>query len=177
MELLENKINEFLRVDNTSGSSDGIKMINSYKVYKVDGVPTIILSIHNNIAKGKILNKDLTFKNCYIAKGHNLFAHGETIKKALEDLQNKIISNLDVEERIEEFRKQFNKKDKYKGTVFYKWHNLLTGSCEIGRSSFVSNHNIDLENTFTVKEFIDLCKNDYGGEIIKKLEKYYKEEN
>ena len=152
-------------------------MINSQKVYKIDRVPTIILSIHNNIAKGKILNKDLTFTACYIAKGHNLFAHGETVKKAVEDLQNKIIRKLDIDERIEEFRKKFNNKDRYQGTDFYKWHNLLTGSCEMGRNNFVSNHSIDLENTFTVKEFIDLCKNDYGGEVIRKLEEYYKEEN
>lgn len=65
--------------------------------------------------------------------------------------------------------------NKYKGTEFYTWHHILTGSCEMGRNSFVKNHELNLENKYTVKEFIDICKNDYGSEIIRKLEKLYKE--
>ena len=159
------------------GASDGIKTINNKKVYNIDNVPTIISSIHNNIAKGKILNIDLTFQNCYITKGQDMFAHGETIKKAINDLRNKIIATLDVEEKIEEFKKIFEKDKKYKCIEFYKWHHLLTGSCDIGRKSFIKNHEINIyKDKFTVKEFIELTKNDYGGEIIKKLEKFYEED-
>jgi hypothetical protein len=193
MEILEEKIKEFLKVETGygsgygygsgdgsgygSGDGDGdIKKFNQYNVYEIDGVLTIITSIHKNIAKGFILNKDLTLEKCYVAKGQNLFAHGETSKKAIESLQEKIFEDLDPEEAIEEFRKKFNNTDKYKGTEFYTWHHILTGSCEMGRNNFVKNHELNLENKYTVKEFIGICKNDYGSEIIRKLEQFYKED-
>lgn len=213
MEMLEDKIKDFLRIETGygygygsgsgcgngsgygygSGFDDGdgygfddgdgygygygsgdIKKINQYNVYKIDGVSTIVTSIHKNIAKGFILNKDLTLEKCYIAKGQNKFAHGKTIQKAIQSLQEKIFENLDTEEAIEEFRKKFNNTDKYRGTEFYTWHHILTGSCEMGRNNFVKNHELNLKDEFTVKEFINLCKNDFGSEIINELEQYYK---
>ena len=175
MEILEKKIEEFLKLDNGSGYGygDGVSMINNKKIYCIDSVQTIILSIHNNIAKGFIVNEDLTLQQCYIAKGQNMFAHGNTIKDAVRDLREKIFANLDVDEKIEEFKKIFKKDKKYKGTEFYKWHNLLTGSCEMGRNSFVRNHNLNLEDDFSVKEFIEICQDDFGGKIIKKLKEFY----
>lgn len=153
-----------------NGCGDGIKSINGLKVYKIDGVQTIITNVIRNVAKGFILSKDLTLKKCFVVKGQNMFAHGETLEKAREDLQDKIFNGLDVEERIAEFKKTFKANKKYRGTEFYKWHNLLTGSCEMGRNEFVKSHGIDLEDEFTVKEFVELCKNDFGGQIIRMLE-------
>jgi hypothetical protein len=152
------------------GDGDGLKSINKQKVYIIDSTQTIIDSLHSNIAKGKIVNNDLTFTKCYVAKSENLFAHGKTLKEAVEQLRNKIFANLDVEERIEEFHNQFKKDKKYPGKLFYEWHNLLTGSCKMGRDTFVKDHNIDLENDkYTVEEFIKLTQKYYGGDIINRL--------
>ena len=101
-------------------------------------------------------------------------SHGKTLQKARTALEEKIYDNLDVDEAIKEFRKKFNNTDKYRGTEFYTWHRILTKSCEMGRDNFVKNHNIDLENEFTVKEFIKICENDFGGKIIKQLKEFYK---
>lgn len=150
-----------------------IKSINGMTVYNIDDVPTIILKIKGNIAKCKILRKDLTFDDCYVAKGNNMFAHGKTIKEAVISLQGKIINSLDVDERIEEFKKMFNKTDKYSASEFYEWHYMLTGSCELGRKKFIEEHDIKLTDTFTVKEFIKICENSYANEIIKKLKEFY----
>ena len=98
---------------------------------------------------------------------------GETSKKAIQALQEKIFEDMNTDEAIEEFRKRFEKDKKYKGTEFYTWHHILTGSCEMGRNSFVKNHNLDLEKKYTVKQFIEECENDYGGSIIKQLKKWY----
>ena len=146
-------------------------------VYLIDGIQTIITNIRNNIAKGFILNKDLTLSPCYVAKGHNKFAHGESIKEAVEDLQNKIFEDMDTDTAIELFLKEFaDLNKKYPAKAFYVWHNRLTGSCEMGRKSFVKNGGYDLENdTFTVQEFIDITKNDFGGDVIKQLEQALKE--
>ena len=143
----------------------------------VDGIQTIIKNIKGNIAKGFILNKDLSLSPCYIAKGHNKFAHGETIKDAVESLQNKIFQDMDTDEAIELFLQEFSDLNKkYPAKSFYIWHNRLTGSCEMGRNAFVKDGGYDLENDeFTVQEFIDITKDAFGGDIIRQLECALKE--
>ena len=156
-----------------SGYGSNITYFNGMIVYLIDNVQTIITHINKNIAKGFILKKDFTLKQCYIVKGHNKFAHGETCKKAIQSLQEKIFQNMNTDEAIEEFKERFKNNKKYKGTEYYVWHHILTGSCKMGRDTFVKNHSLDLEKTYTVKEFIKVCENDYGGNIIKQLKKYY----
>lgn len=149
----------------------GIIKYNSMKVYMIDNIPTIITSVHNNTAKGYIVNNDLTLTKCYIAKGNNKFAHGDTLKKAVEDLQNKIFAEMDVEETINMFTKEFSDiEKKYPAKDFYIWHNRLTGSCEAGRNHFVKENDIDLDkDMFTVKEFIEMTENSFGGKFVKQL--------
>ena len=180
MEILEKTIEKWLGIENNSGSGygydSGLKAINNHIIYKIDNVPTIIIGIHKNIAKGFILKQDLSLKKCYIAKGHNYFSHGDTLKDAIKGLEEKILANMDSETAINEFMKKFKKDKKYKGTTFYDWHHYLTGSCKAGRDNFVKNNQLNLNKFYSVMDFINLTENDYGGEIIKKLKKYYKEE-
>ena len=150
--------------------------INNMQIYYVDDVPTIITHVVGNIAKGYIVGDGLELEPCYVAKSGNYFAHGETKEKAVEDLNNKIFSNLNIDEKINEFLKTFKLDEKYKGHEFYKWHNLLTGSCRMGRESFVRDNNLSLDADYTVQEFIDICKNAYGSEMIKKLKNKIKGE-
>lgn len=77
--------------DICNGPSADLLKFNGVDIYSIDGVPTIITNIKNNFAKGAIVNKDFTLTPCYIVKGHNLFAHGETLKKALKNLQDEIL--------------------------------------------------------------------------------------
>ena len=156
-----------------SGSGYGLKSINGLTIYTIDYVPTIIEQLVRGVAKGKILNKDFTIEDCYVVKGHNKFAHGSTIQEAMRSLQEKIFENMDTEEAIQEFVKKFKKDKKYKGSTFYTWHHILTGSCEMGRNNFIKNHDINLNKMYSVKEFIELTENDYGGEIIKQLKEFY----
>ena len=147
----------------------GIGEFNNEKVYLIDDVPTIIKRIKGYIAKGYILNNDFSLTSCCVAKGGGYFAHGETVSDAIVALRMKIFENLDSDEAIDEFMKNFRKGKKYSGHEFYEWHHYLTGSCEMGRNAFVKNHDINLNDMLTVDEFIALCINDYGGEIIEKL--------
>ena len=156
------------------GYGDGWKSINGNKIYRIDNVLTIITHLNKNVAKGKILNRDLTTEDCYVVKGHNEFSHGKTIKEAMQSLEEKIFDNMNTEETIEEFRKKFKDGRKYKGTTFFKWHHNLTGSCLMGRESFVKNNEIDLNKMYSVQEFIKLTENDFGGSVIRELKQYYK---
>ena len=147
-----------------------ITFIDGHSVYMVDGIPTIITNAKRNLAKGFMLNIDLTTTPCYIAKCGNTFAHGETLTCAREALQDKLFDNMSEEERIDAFLDTFNTTDKYPAKLFYNWHHRLTLSCEMGRQAFVKNHGIDLDNdVFTVREFCELCKNDYGNSVIRKI--------
>ena len=152
------------------GSGYGLKSFNNSPVYYIDGVPTVITDVHGNLAKGFTINGDLTTQPCFIAKGENKFAHGETFAEAQKALQDKIFEDMDTEEKIEMFLREFKPGVKYSAKSFYEWHHKLTGSCEFGRNAFVKNHGIDLENgMYTLEEFIQYTQNDYGGDIIRKV--------
>ena len=162
---------------NGFGDGNGVKSINGMTVYKVDFVPTVFTSIHGNIAKGMILGGGLKLSSCFVVRGHGYFAHGKTLKEAQVALESKIFDDMDIEEKIAEFKKQFNVTDRYPVRNFYDWHNNLTGSCEMGRKAFADSHGIDIDNDFmTVAEFIEVTKDSYGGEVIRQLEESYGEE-
>jgi len=160
---------------NGDGDGYGIKSFNNQKVYIIDNVQTIIKSIKGNIAKGFILQSDLSLSPCFIAKGENHFAHGESIQEAVKSLQEKLLESLPIEDRIVKFKEQFSDiKKKYKAIDFYNWHFFLTGSCKMGRDSFIKDKGFNIEkDTFTVLEFINLTKNSYQGNIISQLETSY----
>lgn len=146
-----------------------IKSFNRKIVYLIDGIETIISDIKGNLAKGFILNIDFSLSPCYICKSNGDFAHGETLKEAKESLRKKIFENMDTDETIERFLSTFEKGKKYPAKDFYEWHHYLTGSCKMGRKSFMQDRNITFDDMYTVDEFIALCENSYGGEIIKEL--------
>lgn len=136
----------------------------------VDGIATIINNVIGNLAKGFVINNDLTTTPCYVIKGFGMFAHGSTVQEAREALQEKMFANMNTEQAIECFMKTFALNKSYPAREFYIWHNRLTGSCEMGRNQFVEEHNIDLDkDELTVWEFIELTKNAYGWNIIGRL--------
>lgn len=154
---------------------DGLKSLNNQSIYIIDSIQTIITAVKNNIAKGFIVNSDLSLTSCYIAKGENQFAHGKTIKEAISALQTKLLQTSSIENRIIKFREHFKSTTiKYKAVEFYNWHTALTGSCTLGKEFFCKNKNINLnKDKFTIKEFIELTKNNYGSNIILQLEQSY----
>ena len=147
-----------------------IKTFNGHIVDYIDSVPTIITNIHNNVASGFIIGFDMTLIPCYVAKAGNSFAHGKTLKNAVEDAEAKEMGEMPIEERIEKFIEVFGSLDsEHTGKEFYDWHNILTGSCRMGRDKFCKENGIDLEKKYSVKYFLNITKNSYGGDIIKKI--------
>ena len=202
MEMLEDKIKKFLVIDvdygngygdsygdgsgdgngygydngydNGSGYGYGVKEIHGYKVYMVDNIQTIITLVHGNIAQGFILQSDLQLEPCFIVKENNKFAHGNTLRNAFTSLQEKLYDNSTKEERIEAFKQKFPSYDtKYDNQDLFTYHHVLTGSCRMGRESFVLDRGLSLDDKITVREFVQLTKNAYGGNIIKQLPQAY----
>ena len=153
-----------------NGNGYGIASFDGRDVHLIDDVQTIITAVFGNVAKGYILENDLTLTPCFVAKSGNTFAHGNTLKEAIDALHEKLFDDMPEEDRIAEFFKTHSPGVKYPAKDLFVWHNRLTGSCEAGRMSFARSHDIDLENdAFTIEEFVSLCKDSYGGETIKKL--------
>ena len=158
-----------------SGYGDGIGEINGMQVHRIDEVKTILTAVHGNVAKGFILQSDLTMTPCYVVKGNNLFAHGDDLHKAMAALRDKMFEDMPEEERIAEFIKEHPDRDKaYPNQDLFDWHHRLTGSCMAGRNAFVKDHGLTLDGETTVTEFIRLTENAYNGSVIKNLANAYK---
>ena len=153
-----------------SGYGDGIKSFCGESVYRVDGVNTLIHSVHGNVAHGAILNGDLTLTPCYIVKQDNAFSHGETLREAMEALRDKLFEDMPENERIDAFMQETDREKAYPTQYFYDWHHRLTGSCDMGRKQFARDHGVDLERgTMTLAEFLELTKDAYGSDVIRKI--------
>ena len=157
------------------GSGYGIASFCGQKVYQIDAVPTLIDHVHGNIAKGRILRNNLSTEVCYIAKQCGLFAHGKTLRKAMDALRDKLFENMPEEARIAEFVKVHEWGKQYPSADYYDWHHRLTGSCDMGRSEFAKCHGYKLtdDELLSVDEFIKLTENSYGGSVIRKLRDVY----
>lgn len=164
-----------------SGFGDGFGVTSFVRdaVSMVDGVPTIIDHVHGNVAKGRILMTDFTTKDCYVVKSEDaIFAHGYTLREAMDALLEKQFDDIPEEKRIEAFLETHSEDKKYPAQDLFDWHHRLTGSCMAGRKAFCLNHQIDLEHdSFTVDEFIELTKDDYGGSVIRNMAKKRRENN
>lgn len=158
-----------------NGYGDGFVSINGEKVHYIDGIPTVIFSVHGDYASAGILQQDFTLKTCYVARAGNEFAHGETLRKAIEDAQDKRTGKFPLKERLAEFKAAFPEWDTpYSNSDLYRWHNVLTGSCRMGRDEFAREHGIDVEGgKMTVREFVSLTSNSYGGDVIASLKELY----
>ena len=156
------------------GYGYGLVELNGQKIYRIDDTPTILTFVHGNVAKGYIMQSDLTLTPCYVVKGNNLFAHGDDLHKAMAALRDKMFEDMPEEERIAEFIKAHPDKDKpYPNKDLFDWHNRLTGSCMAGREAFVKDRGLTLDGETTVTEFIRLTENAYNGSVIKSLAKAY----
>ena len=110
-----------------SGDGDGITSINGERVYQIDNVATLIDSVHGNYAKGRILQRDLTTRPCYIARVGNFFAHGDTLREAMSDAQEKYDEHLPLEERIAAFNAEFPDRDvKVDAARLFQWQVHVT---------------------------------------------------
>lgn len=155
-------------------SGKGVKELNGENVHLVDGLQTIIKSVHGNIAQGFILKSDLTLRPCYIVKENNKFAHGDTLHDAFTSLQEKLYDDSTEEERIEAFVKKFPDYDTpYPNRDLFAYHHVLTGSCRMGRESFCKDKGINLDGSTTVRDFVSLTKDSYGSETIRMLPQAY----
>ncbi|TDQ12218.1 hypothetical protein, partial [Pedobacter metabolipauper] len=103
-------------------STKGIKIYSGYNLVNID-------------------NKKIKRQDAFVAEKDGFYAHGETVKKAISDVQFKIVAEKLKNEPI------------LPDTVITINHyRLITGACEMGVNSW-------MENTFTEKERVDVAEN------------------
>ena len=126
----------------------------------IDGYPMLCNSFKNfqgvKVTKAFFFKggelKDL--KECFIAEKDDLYAHGETLKKAVDDLNFKYLQkNLDKTEVVKGILK--------KGTVSRNEYRLLTGACKLGVENFCTQMNIT-EDELHIEEVLKITKGAYG---------------
>jgi hypothetical protein len=133
-------VDRSLFVIESEKTSKGIKIYSGYNIF--------------GIKKGKAEKK-----YCYVAENGEYFAHGETVKKAIQDLQLKLIS--------EKLKNEPIKKDT---VIDIKYYRLITGACEIGVKEWMK-HNDMKKESYTASELLPILKktNAYGLEKFKSL--------
>ena len=160
--------------DGSGNGSGELKSYNRRKVYYIDDVPTLIDSVHGNAVQGSMINRDMTSTPCYVVRVGNSFAHGNSLKEAQRDALAKHMQDMSEEERIEMFIEEHPFLDGlYPYVDLFKWHNILTGSCEMGRTQFCRDHGISMDEKYTVRFFLEICKDAYGGSVINKVKERY----
>lgn len=153
--------------DSGYGYGYDVAMFCGEAIYTIDEVQTLIYRVVGNLAKGAILHADMTLTPCYIVRdGKGKFAHGETPEAAQEALLEKIYDCMDIDEAVDTMLAEMELGKKYPASEFYRWHHILTGSCEMGRRLFMRDHGINMTDEYTIEEFAEIVKNDFGSDRI-----------
>ena len=107
----------------------------------------------------KLADKKIVKEECFVANKGEHFAHGESIKKAIQDVQFKAIA--------ETLRKEPIKKDTI---ITMQYYRIVTGACEMGCKSWMQKNNITKES-YKASELLPLLEktNAYGLERFKSL--------
>ena len=100
-------------------------------------------------------------KKIFIASNSEFNAHGETVKKAIADLQFKVAQSKDVSEHVERIKRE-NKVSPFD-------YRLITGACEAGTQRFLNEKGKVWEDTATIDEVIELTRGYWGHETFVRL--------
>ena len=126
------------------------KRIQNYTIYKTQ----YLQDFKDNIKKFQ-----------FVAEIDGLTAHGETIEKAIQDVEFKRLKNMDLEKHAERIKEQ--------GYFTAYDYRLITGACEYGTNRWLEENNFSWEDKKTIEEVLELTKGEYGHEILKEFIKTY----
>ena len=158
-----------------AGSCYGITSFNGETVYLIDTVMTIIRKIRGNVARGMVVNGDLTLSPCVVVRDATYFAHGRDIKTAMSALRKKQVEDMDIDELADEFVKKYPDPKKHLANkTLFRLHGELTGSCEMGRETFCKNNGLDSKRGYTtIARFLELTRAAYGNDVIQAIAERY----
>jgi hypothetical protein len=126
------------------------------KYISADNMLTEVISKKGNVYKVRKIHSD---KDFFLVTDGTTHAHGETLKKAKEDFEFKIISEKLKNEPITPDT-----------VITDQYYRLVTGACEIGVKQWREQNGIMVEK-ITAKELLPMLEktNAYGIDRFKKL--------
>lgn len=149
---LDNKLCLIADIDNTRTALHSIKKVDNF-----------------HILTGFIVGDDSLSKT-YVVVRNGYFAHGETIKDAMQDCLHKELSSLNFDDMVSKIKSTYDLSNKIPAQELLLIHRAVTGSCRQGCQEWINQHRIDLDrDSFTMNEFYDLVKTSYGSDSIRKL--------
>lgn len=171
-----------------SGSGNGMEndgdllsfaRVGNDTIHNINGAPMAIDNIKGNIAKGRILNDDMTFTDCWIVREGNCIEYGKDLHKTYLAAQRESAIQLPKEERLKMFVQRFPSPDEpIPIKELYHWHHVLTGACRIHSKEWCKRHGFNFEDEIycvSIRRFVNLTESEWGGDIIKELKNYYKD--
>lgn len=117
------------------------------KVKKIDGYTLFV---------GKIPGKNVVFDG-------NNYAHCVTLRDGIADLQFKLMKDRGASQY-----KNMNLDSLVKKEEAITMYRIITGACKQGTEHFVNNLK-ELKEEYTIREMIDLTKNQYGWEQFREF--------
>ncbi len=134
-------IDGYCYVIESEKTSKGIKLYSGYNLQSVN--------------KGVIEKQE-----SYVAEKEGFTAHGETVKKAIGDLQFKMVA--------EKLKKEPIKKDTMISVNYYR---LITGSCELGCKDWVTKNGLSDKEEIRADELLPILEksNAYGIQKFRQL--------
>ena len=120
--LYQGAVREFRYVDSYTMIIDRSREQEGYKIHAA------------RYLRGGSVNK---LPRCFIAERDGLYAHGETVREAISDLQYKMAERADVAEVAAEICKT--------GTVTLAQFRAITGACREGIRAHLADRGIDLD--------------------------------
>lgn len=174
----------------------GIREIEGYKVYYEGICPNTALifqNVHGNVAKGYIVRLNTQLVPCYMMKREGKFAYGETPFDTLVALKEQLYYHSSKFERFEAFMKKFPEYDfPYSNVDLVVYYHIVlpdrkagfiltdNGLTHFGAMAacerFLADHGLSLNGATTVREFLQLTKEDYNDGIVQKLVRKYEYE-
>jgi hypothetical protein len=138
-----------------------------YSVKSIDGYCFVVelsktskgILIHTGYNILSMNDGILLKQNCYVAEKENYYAHGETIKKAISDLQFKLV--------CEKLKKDPINADTL---ITINHYRVITGACEFGVRSWMQQNQISVDE-IKASELLPILEKTgaYGFENFKKL--------
>ncbi len=140
-------------------------------MYYIDDIPTIITGVtRGRYARGYTLRGDMTLAPCYLARAGGYLAHGDSLREAVRDAEAKRVMAAPIGERVAAAIARYGTDAKVPAAELFVLHNILTGSCEMGRREWCRSRGIDVErDSYTLREFCEMCVGSFGGDNIRLL--------
>lgn len=95
---------------------------------------------------------------CFVVEKDGFYAHGATVKKAVQDLEFKLCKERGIE--------QYQGYTLDSPPVDYMFYRVMTGACQMGTEEFMRSHGIDSTDKYTIRQVIELTKGEYGHDRL-----------